>query len=49
MRYLIIDLEASCWEKGTRPGRQESNEIGALKLVSLTESPEDEFRHSCGR
>ncbi len=43
MRYLIIDLEATCWEKGTRPGRQEIIEIGAVMLVSPADPPEGEF------
>ena len=25
MRYVIVDLEATCWEKGTRPDRQYHN------------------------
>jgi 3'-5' exoribonuclease 1 len=32
MHYIIVDLEATCWEKGTRPGRQETIEIGAVRL-----------------
>jgi len=43
MRYLIIDLEATCWEKGTRPTRQEIIEIGAVMRVSPTDSLGDEF------
>lgn len=32
MITVILDLEATCWETGTTPGRQEVIEIGAVKL-----------------
>lgn len=32
MRYIIVDLEATCWKKGTRPSRMEIIEIGAVSL-----------------
>lgn len=43
MRYVIVDLEATCWEKGTSPSRQEVIEIGAVLLPSSHESPSSEF------
>ncbi len=30
--YVIVDLEATCWPKGTRPNRMEIIEIGAVRL-----------------
>lgn len=30
--YVIFDLEATCWESGTRPERMEIIEIGAVML-----------------
>ncbi len=32
MDYLVVDLEATCWEKGTSVPRQEIIEIGAVLL-----------------
>ena len=32
MVYIVLDLEATCWEKGTNLKSQETIEIGALKL-----------------
>lgn len=43
MRYVIVDLEATCWEKGTRPGRQEIIEIGAVGLDSNSGPASEEF------
>jgi inhibitor of KinA sporulation pathway (predicted exonuclease) len=43
MRYVIVDLEATCWEKGTVPDRMEIIEIGALLLPSSQEAPSSEF------
>ena len=34
MRYVIVDLEATCWEKGTDRLRMEIIEIGAVLLAS---------------
>jgi inhibitor of KinA sporulation pathway (predicted exonuclease) len=34
MRYVIADLEATCWESGTSPSRMEIIEIGAVNLAS---------------
>jgi inhibitor of KinA sporulation pathway (predicted exonuclease) len=36
MRYVIVDLEATCWERGTAPSRRETIEIGAVQLASAT-------------
>ena len=30
--YIIVDLEATCWKKGSSPKRMEIIEIGAVKL-----------------
>jgi 3'-5' exoribonuclease 1 len=43
MRYIIVDLEATCWEKGTRPGRQEIIEIGAVRLDANVGPASEEF------
>jgi 3'-5' exoribonuclease 1 len=43
MRYVIVDLEATCWEKGTRPGRMEIIEIGAVILPSASGEATSEF------
>ena len=44
MNYVIVDLEATCWVKGTRPGRQEIIEIGAIFLESKTLKIVKEFQ-----
>ncbi|MEO1443138.1 MAG: 3'-5' exonuclease [Chloroflexota bacterium] len=41
MRYVIVDVEATCWETGTRVERQEIIEIGAVLLADM--EPVDEF------
>jgi len=41
--HIVIDLEATCWEKGTRPARMETIEIGAVKLVGSPLEVESEF------
>lgn len=41
--YLIIDLEATCWETGTRTDRMEIIEIGAVRLNSKTKEIIDDF------
>ena len=41
--YIILDLEATCWEKGTRPTRMETIEFGAVRLDAHTLLPSDEF------
>jgi inhibitor of KinA sporulation pathway (predicted exonuclease) len=43
MRYVIADLEATCWEKGTSPARMEIIEIGAVILSSATGNVTSEF------
>ena len=43
MRYLIADLEATCWEKGTSPDRMEIIEIGAVMLGDLVSEAVSEF------
>jgi inhibitor of KinA sporulation pathway (predicted exonuclease) len=43
MRYVIVDLEATCWQKGTRPGRMEIIEIGAVMLASAAGDVTSEF------
>lgn len=43
MRYVIVDLEATCWDKGTRPDRMEIIEIGAVLLASSSGPARDEF------
>src|ERR1043165_8944279 len=43
MRYVIVDLEATCWEKGTSPDRMEIIEIGAGLLDSSTGPVSKEF------
>ena len=43
MRYIVFDLEATCWEKGTTPGRMEIIEIGATKLDPDTYEIVDSF------
>ena len=43
MRYIIIDLEATCWEHIRNTDRMEIIEIGAVLLPSASESPTHEF------
>src|SRR5438067_4346899 len=43
MRYIIVDLEATCWERGGRPERMEIIEIGAVRLESASGPATDEF------
>ena len=43
MRYVIVDLEATCWEKNQTPDRMEIIEIGAVLLESSADLPIDEF------
>ncbi|HNB53944.1 MAG TPA: 3'-5' exonuclease [Anaerolineales bacterium] len=37
MRYIITDLEATCWENVRAPERMEIIEIGAVALASATD------------
>ena len=43
MRYVIVDLEATCWENVRDPGRMEIIEIGAVLLRSGAGPVEKEF------
>ena len=43
MRYIIVDLEATCWKEGTSPARQEIIEIGAMLMPTSNALPEKEF------
>lgn len=43
MRYVIVDLEATCWESGSNLERMEIIEIGAVILQSSTGPILDEF------
>ena len=43
MDYVIFDLEATCWVKGTRPGRQETMEFGAVRIDGRSLDPVSEF------
>jgi 3'-5' exoribonuclease 1 len=42
--YVIMDLEATCWEKGTRPARMETIEIGAVKVDGRSMEERDGFQ-----
>lgn len=44
MRYIIVDLEATCWETGQTPDRMEIIEIGAVSLPSATQPCDSEFQ-----
>ena len=43
MRYVIVDLEATCWERGTSPARMEIIEIGAVVLAAAAGPAVSEF------
>ncbi len=43
MRYVIVDLEATCWQTGTSQARQEIIEIGAVMLLSSEARSPSEF------
>jgi inhibitor of KinA sporulation pathway (predicted exonuclease) len=43
MRYILVDLEATCWEKGTNRQRMEIIEIGAVQLDTATGPLSREF------
>lgn len=43
MRYLVIDLEATCWENGSTPSKMETIEVGAVMLASAEGPLQDEF------
>ncbi len=41
--FIIFDLEATCWERGTRPERMETIEIGAVRLQAPNFETSSEF------
>ncbi|PCI32082.1 MAG: exonuclease [Elusimicrobia bacterium] len=41
--YIIVDLEATCWETGQHTNRMEIIEIGAVRIDSKTKEPLDDF------
>lgn len=43
MRYVIVDLEATCWENGNIPEKMEIIEIGAVLLASGSGPISSEF------
>lgn len=43
MRYIIIDLEATCWERGVSRAQMETIEIGAVRLESSSGPASGEF------
>ena len=43
MRYIIVDVEASCWETEPHADRMEIIEIGAVSLASATGPLDGEF------
>jgi 3'-5' exoribonuclease 1 len=43
MRYIIVDLEATCWENARNTDRMEIIEIGAILLLSTSNEPISEF------
>jgi inhibitor of KinA sporulation pathway (predicted exonuclease) len=42
-RYIVVDLEATCWENGRNFNRMETIEIGAVELPSADRPPSREF------
>jgi 3'-5' exoribonuclease 1 len=43
MRYVIVDLEATCWETGQTPSRMEIIEIGAVLMETNSGPVSREF------
>lgn len=43
MRYIVVDLEATCWENVRDFDRMETIEIGAVELLAADEPPSREF------
>jgi inhibitor of KinA sporulation pathway (predicted exonuclease) len=43
MRYVIVDLEATCWEKGGTRDQMEIIEVGAVQLATGRGPVTDEF------
>lgn len=44
MHYVVVDLEATCWEDGQTPDRMEIIEIGAVSLPAASQAGEAEFQ-----
>lgn len=44
VRYIVVDLEATCWETGQTPDRMEIIEIGAVSLPAATQPYDSEFQ-----
>jgi len=44
LRFLVIDLEATCWQENSDISRMEIIEIGAVMLASETGPVESEFK-----
>lgn len=44
MRYLIVDLEATCWQNEKDNSKMETIEIGALMLPESLELPAPEYQ-----
>ncbi len=43
VRYIVVDLEATCWERDSVPERMEIIEIGAVCLTAEAKEPLPEF------
>lgn len=43
MRYVIVDLEATCWPEGNLPERMEITEIGAVMMETAAGPISSEF------
>ena len=43
MRYIVVDLEATCWENARDRSRMEIIEIGAVEMPSSSSAPGREF------
>ena len=43
VRYIVVDLEATCWERDSTPERMEIIEIGAVCLTPNAEADVREF------
>jgi 3'-5' exoribonuclease 1 len=43
VRYIVVDLEATCWEKDSTPERMEIIEIGAVCIMPDAPEPTGEF------
>ena len=43
MRYIVVDLEATCWENVRAFDRMEIIEVGAVEMLAADEPPAREF------